>query len=88
MLARRGLFLLCWSEGILVRLSVIDFIELGPFGVLAMVIVMSVALTHSTQMRLRDSERHFRMLVENLPIGMVAIDPQNGRIVVANQCLS
>lgn len=85
MLAAVGLFLLCGSEGILVRLSIIDFIELGPAGILAMTIVMSITLTHDTQTRLRDSERHFRMLFENLPIGMVAIDPQNGRIVEANQ---
>jgi diguanylate cyclase (GGDEF)-like protein/PAS domain S-box-containing protein len=85
MLAAAGLFLLSGSEGILVRLSIIDFIEFGPIGILAMAIVMSVALTHKTQKRLSDSERHFRLLFENLPIGMVAIDPQDGHIMQANQ---
>ena len=85
MLAATGLFLLSGSEGILVRLSVIDFIEFGPIGILAMAMVMSVALTHRTQKRLSDSERHFRSLFEYSPNGMVAIDPKSGLITQANQ---
>jgi PAS domain S-box-containing protein len=79
------LFLFIAIEGILARLSVIDFIELGPFGFQAMVIVMSVVLSYDTQHRLRISERQFRELFENSPTGMVAIDPDDGRIVQANR---
>jgi len=79
------LFVFSGVEGALARLSVINFIELGPFGFLVVVIVMSASLTRETQYRLRSSERQFRSLFENSPTGMVAIDPENGRIVQANQ---
>lgn len=79
------IFLLGSVQGILVRLSAIDFIELGPFAYLAMVIVMSVILSYETQQRLRNSERNFRSLFENSPTAMVAIDPVTRRIVEANQ---
>jgi diguanylate cyclase (GGDEF)-like protein/PAS domain S-box-containing protein len=78
------LFVFSAIEGALARLSVIDFIELGPFGFLVVVIVMSVSLTRETQHRLRTSEQNFRSLFENSPVGMVAIDPQNGRILQVN----
>jgi diguanylate cyclase (GGDEF)-like protein/PAS domain S-box-containing protein len=78
------LFLLTVLEGLLVRLSIIDFIELGPFGTLAVVIVISIVLAHETQQQLSNSEHKFRMLFENSPTAMVAIDPKNGRIVQAN----
>jgi diguanylate cyclase (GGDEF)-like protein/PAS domain S-box-containing protein len=64
------LFLLSGIEGALARLSVIDFIELGPFGFLMVVIVMSVSLTKETQQRLRISEERFRTVIEEAPIGM------------------
>lgn len=80
-----GILILFQIEGILVRLSILDFVELGPFGILAMVIVISTALTREMQQQLITSERNFRSLFENSPVGMVAIDPDNGRIMQANQ---
>ncbi|MGO9446570.1 MAG: PAS domain S-box protein [Thiobacillaceae bacterium] len=80
-----GLFLVSSSQGFLARLSILDFIETGPFGFLAMVIVMSLVLSYETQQRLGTSERNFRSLFENSPSAMVAIDPTTGRIVQANR---
>ena len=66
------------------RLSILDFVELGPMGILATVIVISTALTREMQQQLSTSERNFRSLFENSTVGMVAVDPDNGRIVQAN----
>ena len=78
-------FLLSTLEGVLVRLSIIHFIELGPYGTLGMVFAASVALTREVQLQLRTSEENFRSLFENSPSAMVAIDPKNLRIVQANR---
>jgi diguanylate cyclase (GGDEF)-like protein/PAS domain S-box-containing protein len=85
MLIATGVYLLCAIEGILARLSVVNFIETGPIGILAMVAVMSAALTIEMQKRVRTSERHFRSIFENSPTGLVAIDPESRRIVQANR---
>jgi diguanylate cyclase (GGDEF)-like protein/PAS domain S-box-containing protein len=85
MLLAVGLFLLCSIESIFVRLSIVDFIELGPFGLLELVIVISVMLTTETQQQLHNSERDYRLLFENAPTAVVVIDPKNGHIVQANQ---
>ena len=79
------LFVMCGIEGILVRLSIIKFIALGPYGFLLMVTVMGAALTREMQQQLRASEENFRSLFENSPTAMLAFDPVNGRIVQANQ---
>lgn len=63
------------SLGILVRLDIIHFVEPGPITILAMVIVMSVALTSETQHRLRMSERRFRSLVEQSPFSIQVMVP-------------
>jgi len=76
------LFLICSIEGILARLSVIDFVELGPFGYLAMVIVMSVALGHETQQRLRDSESRFRSMIEQSPFSIQMLAPDGQTLQV------
>jgi diguanylate cyclase (GGDEF)-like protein/PAS domain S-box-containing protein len=78
------LFLLISSLGIFTRLSIVDFIEPGPLGILAMVIVMSVELTRETRKRLRTSERNFRTLFQNSPTGLVAVDADSKRIVQVN----
>jgi len=85
MLFATVLFVMCGIEGILVRLSVIKFIALGPYGFLLMVTVMGAALTREMQQQLRTSEENFRSLFENSPTAMLAIDPGNGRILQANQ---
>ncbi len=70
MLIAIWLFLLLSTLGILTRLSVINFVEPGPVGILIMVIVMSMALTNGTQRRLLESELRFRTIIEQSPIGM------------------
>lgn len=78
------LFLMFSSFGILVRLSIINFVEPGPLGILAMIIVMSTSLTNETQRRLRTSERQFRSLFDHSPTGLIAIEPGTLRIVLVN----
>ncbi|MES1982901.1 MAG: diguanylate cyclase, partial [Pseudomonadota bacterium] len=84
MLFAVGLFFMGVIDGILVRMSVIDFIELGSFSLIAMVLVMGATLTYETQQRLRNSENKFRLLFENSSVAMFVIDPNNGRITQAN----
>jgi diguanylate cyclase (GGDEF)-like protein/PAS domain S-box-containing protein len=84
MLVAVALFMFTSMEGLLARISAFDFIETGPFGILLMVIVMSVALSLDTQQRLRNSERNFRSLFQNSPTSMVAIDANTRRIVQVN----
>ena len=71
-------------EGILVRWQMINFIETGPLGFLATVIVMSVALTSEMLQRMRASESNFRSLFDNSPTAILAVDSENHRIVQAN----
>jgi diguanylate cyclase (GGDEF)-like protein len=70
-----GLFLVSSMEGILVRLSAIDFIHLGPFGFLIVVLVMSATLRHEIMQRLHNSERRFRSLVEQSPFSIQTLSP-------------
>jgi len=85
MLFATVLFVMCGIEGILVRLSVIKFIALGPYGFLLMVTVMGAALTREMQQQLRTSEGNFRSLFESSPTAMLAFSPDNGRILQVNQ---
>ncbi|MGH8581259.1 MAG: EAL domain-containing protein [Gammaproteobacteria bacterium] len=83
MLLAVGLFVLASVEGILVRLSVIDFVILGPFGYLTMVIAMSVTLSYETRERLYRSESRFRSLVEQSPFSIQMLAP-DGRTLTVN----
>ena len=65
-----GLCLFSTLEGILSRVSVIELIELSPLGLLVMMIVISMVLTSEMQQRLLTSERNFRSLFENSPVGI------------------
>ena len=85
MLLAVGLFVLVAVVGVLARLSIINFIEPGPIGMLAMTFVMSASLMSDARKRLQTSERSFRALFENSPTGIVAINPDNGKILQANQ---
>jgi diguanylate cyclase (GGDEF)-like protein/PAS domain S-box-containing protein len=75
MLLAVALYLAMAIEGILVRASAIDFIHLGPYGFLTMVIIMSVALNRATRRRLRESEQRFRALVEQSPYSIQVLAP-------------
>jgi diguanylate cyclase (GGDEF)-like protein/PAS domain S-box-containing protein len=75
MLLAIGVFFLAALEGIAVRAAAFHFVHLGWFGFLAMVIMMSMALTRDTQKRLRESERRFRSLVEQSPLSIQVVAP-------------
>ena len=75
MLLALGVFLLSAIEGIAVRADAIRFIHLGWFGYLAMIIMMSIALSRETQQRLQESERRFRSLVEQSPLSIQVLSP-------------
>ena len=60
------------------------FIEFSPFGILAVVICMSVALTYELQQRLRISERRYRLLFENSPFSVHELD-LTGRFLSMNR---
>ncbi len=85
MLIAVGLIFIGAILGILARLSVINFIEPGPFISLAMVIVMSLTLSSEIRKRMRNSELHFRSLFENSPSGLLAVDADDHRILQANE---
>lgn len=82
MLCAVGVLLCGASIGILARLSIIHFIEPGPITILAMVIVMSAALSNETQHRLRTSERRFRALVEQSPFSIQVLAPDGSTRLV------
>ena len=75
MLLAMALVIATSIEGMLVRLSVIEFVQLGLFGYLGMIIVMSMALSHETQQRLCSSESRFRSLVEQSPFSTQVVSP-------------
>ena len=78
-----GLFFICAIEGILARLSIINFVELGVFGYLGMVVLMSLVLSHETQQRLLKSENRFRSLIEQSPFSIQIVAP-DGRTLHVN----
>lgn len=78
-----GIFMITAMEGILVRMNVIDFIYLGPFGYLAMVAAMSMILIYETEEHQKSSEHRFRSLVEQSPFSMQMLSP-DGRTTLVN----
>ena len=77
-----AVFLLGSTEGILVRVSVFEFIEFGPFSFLILVIVMSAALYHETRQKLYISEQRFRSLVEQSPFSVQMLTPDGSTQLV------
>jgi PAS domain S-box-containing protein len=65
-----ALFLLGAIEGILVRLSIIDSIYLGPFGFLAVVVAMSGILSFESRARLQESENRLKTIIEQSPVAI------------------
>jgi len=74
-----GISLLAATQGILVRLGVLHFIHLGPFGYLAMVIVMSMALNYE----LRQRGQRMRVILDHVPAVVYMKDP-DGRYLFIN----
>lgn len=73
MLLATAFFVVMAIEGILVRVGVINFVHLGPFGFLIMIIVMSVAYSRDVQSRLQESESKFRDMAEKSIVGVYLI---------------
>jgi PAS domain S-box-containing protein len=69
-------------QGMLVRLSVIDFMQLGPFAFLALVMVMSVALHREYADQRQRIETDQRAMLENELAGLAKVKDQ--RIVWHN----
>jgi PAS domain-containing protein len=83
MLFAIGIFVATGIEGMLVRMSVLDFIHLGPFGILAMLIAMSIALNQELHDKLRASESRYRSLVDQSPFSMQVLST-DGRTLQVN----
>ncbi len=84
MLAAIIFFMICSIEGILVRLSVINFVHLGPYGFLGMTIAMSLFLHHEYHQRLSENEEKLRGLYELSPLG-IALTDMKGRFIEFNE---
>ncbi len=64
------LFLACGIEGLLVRTSVLQTVDLGPLSFLLFALHMSRTLDRDNKAAIKRSERHFRALVEQSPVGI------------------
>ena len=62
-------------QGIMVRVGAMDGIHFGPFGVMAMVITMSIAMIRELILALRESEFRYRSLVEQSPFSIQLLQP-------------
>jgi diguanylate cyclase (GGDEF)-like protein/PAS domain S-box-containing protein len=79
-----GAFLACVVEGLLVRLSLIDFVELGTPGFTIVIVALSAAALRETTRRLQASKEKYQALFADSPQAMLAIDARERRIVEAN----
>ena len=82
MLVAIAVFVATGVEGALVRMSAINFIHLGPFGILAMIIAMSMALSREMQLKIRASENRYRSLVEQSPFSMQVLSSEGNTLQV------
>lgn len=76
-------FLATTILGILVRLSVLDWVLPGPLGFIGMVLIMSVALSMGTRHQLKTSEKRFRTLVEQSSFGIQVVSAK-GELELSN----
>lgn len=83
MMLAAGVTMVASTEEILVRMCYLDFVYLGPFGFLTLVIGMSLILSYQTNERLRISENRFRSLVEQAPFSLQVMSP-SGRLIMVN----
>lgn len=75
MLLAIGVFLVSIIESLAVRIGLINFVYLSWFGFMAMIVIMSMVISRDTQKQLRDSERRFRLLVEQSPLSIQVLSP-------------
>lgn len=66
--------------GILTRASVVEFVPLGPFGFVAMIIVMSLVLNYEA----RQSSAQLQAILDNIP-AVVSIKDTEGRYLMINR---
>ncbi len=76
------LYFLTAVEGILVRAGVINFIHLGPYGLLAMIIAMSITLGHEQQQKLLHARQRFRSLMDLSDFGIQVVSPRGQTLQV------
>src|SRR4030095_16714719 len=77
-----ALFFLVGFEGLLVRAGLVNFVHAGPLGYLAMIVAMSLSLSHLSQRALLESERRFRSLVEQSPLSIQVLSPDGSTLQV------
>lgn len=83
-------YVMCYTEGSLVRANVIDFLPLGPYGVLGFILVMSMALNqqHSDERKaaalaIEEEHRRLETILKTANEGIYILDP-DGLLVEAN----
>ncbi|MCQ8118769.1 EAL domain-containing protein [Methylomonas rosea] len=84
MLLALGFLFACLVQGILVRLSIISFVNLAWLGFLGMMIALSMILSYENNQRQQESEAKLRGLYELSPLGIALTDMQ-GRYVRFNE---
>ncbi len=80
-------FMVCVIEGTLARLSIINFIYLGPYGFMGLIIVMSMILDHDYHQNLREKDEKLHYLYKLSPLGIALTDMQ-GRYLEFNEAFS
>ena len=78
------LLIITGFQGVMVRVEAIDSIHLGPFGIMAMVITMSIALMRELIIAIHESEIRYRSLVEQSPFSIQLLNP-NGLTIRVNK---
>ncbi len=77
------LFMLSVMQGTMARLGLLDFPDLGAFGFLSLMVIISWDMSRETREQLIASEHKFRSLVEQSPISMQFLSP-GGQITSVN----
>jgi diguanylate cyclase (GGDEF)-like protein/PAS domain S-box-containing protein len=80
-------FMVCVIEGTLARLSIINFIYLGPYGFMGLITVMSMILDHDYHQNLREKDEKLHYLYKLSPLGIALTDMQ-GRYLEFNEAFS
>ncbi|WP_283744975.1 EAL domain-containing protein [Sideroxydans sp. CL21] len=94
MLFALGLFMLGAIEEILVALEVINFIEVGTFGIVAMIILMGVALALEIRLKRKQLEKTLettkvglRQIIDLVP-EMLFVKDAEGRYLMVNSAVA
>ena len=82
MLLSISIYFLFATDATLVRAQLVDFIHLGPYGILLMVVSMSLTLSFRSRQILMASEQRFRALVEQSPFGIQVLSADGATLQV------